>query len=145
MFDIDRAREFYVDWLGFAVDWKHRFADDLPLYMQVSRDSLVLHLSEHGGDGTPGTVVYVAAHGVAEWHRELLAKPYGHLQPDLDEGPAGGACLTLLDPFGNALRIEEREATAAPTTSFRERFDERRRRGPASGATPGHSERTATT
>ena len=108
MFDVGRAREFYVDWLGFSVDWEHRFDDDAPLYMQVSRDGLVLHLSEHSGDGTPGSVVYVTAHGVAELHRELLDKPYKYLRPGLDEGPAGGASVCLLDPFGNTLRIEER-------------------------------------
>ena len=109
IFDIERARGFYVDWLGFTVDWEHRFHDDAPLYMQVSRDGLVLHLSEHSGDGTPGTVVYVTARGVAELHQELTAKPYRYLRPGLDEGHAGGPALNLLDPFGNRLRIEERD------------------------------------
>jgi catechol 2,3-dioxygenase-like lactoylglutathione lyase family enzyme len=108
IFDVDRAREFYVDWLGFQVDWEHRFDDDAPLYMQVSRDGLVLHLSEHSGDGTPGSVVYVAAQGVAELHREITARPYRYLRPGLGTGPVGGDCLDLLDPFGNRLRIEER-------------------------------------
>jgi catechol 2,3-dioxygenase-like lactoylglutathione lyase family enzyme len=36
-YDEGKAREFYVDWLGFKVDWEHRFAPDTPLYMQVSR------------------------------------------------------------------------------------------------------------
>lgn len=47
-----------MDYLGCTVDWEHRFDDLAPLYMQVSRGSLVLHLSEHYGDGTPGAVVY---------------------------------------------------------------------------------------
>jgi catechol 2,3-dioxygenase-like lactoylglutathione lyase family enzyme len=42
IFDVDRAREFYVDWLGFHVDWEHRFDENAPLYMQVSRGGLVL-------------------------------------------------------------------------------------------------------
>jgi catechol 2,3-dioxygenase-like lactoylglutathione lyase family enzyme len=107
IFDEDRAREFYVDWLGFHVDWEHRFADDAPLYMQVSRDGLVLHLSEHSGDGTPGSFVYVNARGVAELHEELEAKPYKYLNPGLGEGHAGGDSICLLDPFGNTLRIED--------------------------------------
>jgi hypothetical protein len=37
MFDEARAREFYMDFLGFAIDWEHRFAPGLPLYCQVSR------------------------------------------------------------------------------------------------------------
>lgn len=107
IFDVDRAREFYVDWLAFDVEWEHRFVDDAPLYMQVSRGGLRLHLSEHRGDGTPGSVVYVTARGVEEFHAEISAKPYPFLSPGLDEGPAGGTCLSLLDPFGNTLRIEE--------------------------------------
>jgi glyoxalase superfamily protein len=41
------------------VDWEHRFEEGLPLYMQVSRDGSVLHLSEHRGDGTPGVAVRI--------------------------------------------------------------------------------------
>jgi catechol 2,3-dioxygenase-like lactoylglutathione lyase family enzyme len=117
IFDVDRAREFYVDWLGCRVDWEHRFADDAPLYMQVSREGLVLHLSEHSGDGTPGSVVYVAARGVAELHRELQAKPYRYLNPGLGTGPVGGDCMELLDPFGNTLRIEERVEPGTPVAA----------------------------
>jgi len=36
-FDEAKAREFYVDFLGFTVDWEHRFEPGMPLYMQVSR------------------------------------------------------------------------------------------------------------
>ena len=54
IFSLDKAREFYLDFLGFKVDWEHRFAPDLPVYMQVSRAGLAFHLSEHHGDGTPG-------------------------------------------------------------------------------------------
>lgn len=107
IFDLDRAREFYVGWLGFTVDWEHRFDDDAPLYMQVSRDDLVLHLSEHSGDGTPGTVVYATARDVIGLHEELKARAYRFLNPGLGEGATGGPCLDLLDPFGNTLRIEE--------------------------------------
>ncbi len=38
IFDEAKAREFYVDFLGFSVDWEHRFGDNFPQYMQVSRD-----------------------------------------------------------------------------------------------------------
>lgn len=112
IFDVDRAKEFYVDWLGCTIDFEHRFDPDSPLYMQVSRDGLVLHLSEHSGDGTPGTTVYVTAHGVRELHGELCTRPYKYLNPGLGTGATGGACLCLLDPFGNTLRIEEAQAPA---------------------------------
>ena len=53
IFDEDKAKEFYVDYLEFVVDWEHRFEEEMPLYMQISLDSIVLHLSEHHGDCTP--------------------------------------------------------------------------------------------
>jgi len=112
IFDEGRAREFYVAYLGFSVDWEHRFDGQGPLYMQVSRGELVLHLSEHHGDGSPGHVVYVAATGVTEFHAELQTKDYPNLNPGIDTSPGdtddAGSCMTLLDPFGNTLRIDER-------------------------------------
>ena len=33
VYDIPKALEYYVDFLGFALDWQHQFAPDLPLYM----------------------------------------------------------------------------------------------------------------
>lgn len=79
--------------------------------MQVSRGSLVLHLSEHHGDGSPGHFVYVAANGVRELHAELQDKDYPYLNPGLSASPGddqGGAGVNLLDPFGNCLRVDER-------------------------------------
>jgi len=36
IFSVEKAREFYLDFLGFKVDWEARFGPDLPLYMQVT-------------------------------------------------------------------------------------------------------------
>ena len=36
IFDEAKACEFYIDFLGFMIDFEHRFGDDFPLYMQVS-------------------------------------------------------------------------------------------------------------
>ena len=35
IFSLEKAREFYLDFLGFKVDWEHRFGPDFPIYMQV--------------------------------------------------------------------------------------------------------------
>ena len=59
IFDEAKAREFYIGFLGFQIDWEHRFEEDLPLYMQVSRGGLTLHLSEPHGDACPGSTVFV--------------------------------------------------------------------------------------
>jgi catechol 2,3-dioxygenase-like lactoylglutathione lyase family enzyme len=110
IFDVAKAKEFYVDYLGFTVDWEHRYEPDLPLYMQVSRDGLTLHLSEHYGDGTPGSTVYVEMTGIEAFHAEIAAKKYRYLRPGLDEGHGkNGKSLALTDPFGNRLRLNQRD------------------------------------
>ena len=73
IFDEDKAREFYVDFLGFKVDWEHRFEPGLPLYMQVSRDGCVLHLSGHHGDATPGSALRIETDAIDELQQSLLA------------------------------------------------------------------------
>ncbi len=110
IFDPDKAKEFYVAYLGMTVDWEHRFEPGLPLYLQVSRGGLVLHLSEHHGDGTPGTVVYVDTTDVAGLHTELHAKPYSHLNPAVATDEIG-IHMSVLDPFGNTLRFNQRPAS----------------------------------
>ena len=57
--DETRAREFYIEYLRFTIEWEHRFDGELPLYMRLRRDHFVLDLSEHHGDGTPGSTVWV--------------------------------------------------------------------------------------
>ena len=46
MFSLEKAREFYVDFLGCKVDWEHRFDPQAPVYMQVSRGTASLDPSE---------------------------------------------------------------------------------------------------
>lgn len=106
IFDVVKAREFYVDYLGLVIDWEHRFEEGAPLYMQVSRGDLVLHLSEHHGDGTPGSTVYVETSGVRNYHAELHTKEYPYLKPGVSEDEIG-TCVELIDPFGNRLRLNE--------------------------------------
>ena len=37
MLDEKKSKAFYIDYLGYKVDWEHRFNDDSqsPLYMQI--------------------------------------------------------------------------------------------------------------
>ncbi|WP_260311744.1 MULTISPECIES: glyoxalase superfamily protein [unclassified Rathayibacter] len=112
IFSVAKAGEFYVDYLGFTVDWEHRASRDAPLYLQVSRSGLRLHLSEHHRDGSPGAAVHVALRGVRELHAELDSKEYPYLNPRITRSPFGFA-LDLIDPFGNQIRFAE----AAPDSA----------------------------
>ncbi|MCB1552258.1 MAG: VOC family protein [Xanthomonadales bacterium] len=103
LFDEAVTRAFYVDFLGFAVDWEHRFADDLPLYMQVRRDALLLHLSGHHGDATPGSAVRIEVDNLDALQAELIAKQYKHARPSIVDQPWGMRELGVHDPAGNRL------------------------------------------
>ncbi|MCF8477147.1 MAG: VOC family protein [Pseudolabrys sp.] len=107
IFSLEKAREFYLDFLGCKLDWEHRFDPAAPVYMQVSRGELVLHLSEHHGDGTPGSVAYVQTTDVAYLHRELHDKNYRHNRPGLQKQDWGMLELTVIDPFNNRLTFGE--------------------------------------
>nr|WP_314526310.1 glyoxalase superfamily protein [uncultured Pseudomonas sp.] len=104
MFDETKAREFYLDFLGFSVEFEHRFEADLPLYLGIARDGLQLHLSEHHGDASPGSTTFVPMHNIELLRDELQAKRYGYGRPDIVE-QGWGKVLEVYDPFGNRIRF----------------------------------------
>jgi len=102
IYDIAKAKEFYVDFMGFTIDWEHRFDDNAPLYFQVSRSGVKLQLSEHYGDGTPGSVVYIRGEGIDALAHELNAKGACFARPNpTDKSPK------MTNPFGNVLRFDD--------------------------------------
>ena len=108
IFDVHKAREFYLDFLGFKVDFEHR-----PLYMGLSLGGIALHLSEHHGDCSPGARVIIQATGLADYQAGLLAKRYGYARPGLERQPWGTTTMTLTDPFYNWLVFSEEDETPA--------------------------------
>jgi uncharacterized glyoxalase superfamily protein PhnB len=111
IFSEQKAKEFYLGFLGFELDWEHRFEPGAPLYMQVSRGGLVLHLSEHHGDGSPGATLFVEMAGLDELNAELAQKKYRYLRPGIEDAPWGARVMTVTDPFSNRIRFSERNRT----------------------------------
>lgn len=107
IFDLEKAKEFYVGFLGLAVDWEHHFENTTPAYMQVSRAGLTLHLSEHHGDACPGSTVFVWMTGIEELHREITSRGYKYLRPGLETTFYDAKCMEVIDPFGNRIRFNE--------------------------------------
>ena len=103
VFDEAKAREFYVGFLGFTVEWEHRFEDGLPLYFEVSRDDIRIHLSEHHGDCCPGSAVRIGIDNLDGFRDELRAKDYKFARPEIDTTPWGTREMSINDPFGNRL------------------------------------------
>ena len=107
IFSVDKAKEFYVDFLGFTLDWEHRFGDNFPLYAQVSKSGVALHLSEHYGDATPGSAVLINMKGIEAFHQGLIAQDYRYAKPGIEDAPWGARTVSLTDPFGNKLTFSE--------------------------------------
>ena len=103
------AKIFYLEFLGFTLEWEHRFEADFPLYAQVKRMDLTLHLSEHHGDATPGSAVFVPMKNIDALHQELIAKNYKYANPSVQDLP-WGRMMEVTDPFGNKIRFCEQSA-----------------------------------
>lgn len=102
--DEAKAREFYLDFPGFSVEFEHRFEADLPLYLGLSRDGVHVHLSEHHGDASSGTTIFVPMQNIELFRDELITKRYGFGRPDIVE-QGWGRLLEVYDPFGNRIRF----------------------------------------
>jgi catechol 2,3-dioxygenase-like lactoylglutathione lyase family enzyme len=105
--DEDKCRAFYCEYLGFAVDFEHRFEPHMPLYLGLKRGPVLLHLTEHRGDAATGSATFVWMLRIDDYRDELLGRGKGFPAPKVIDQPWGRE-ITLLDPFGNRLRFCER-------------------------------------
>lgn len=103
IFDEQKARDFYLAFLGMTLDWQHRFEPGLPIYMQVSKGSLVLHLSEHSGDCTPGSKLFVNVSDARALLDELQGRDYAYCRPSLEVAAWGDEGFGVVDPFSNRI------------------------------------------
>src|SRR4051794_4800061 len=103
MFDVEATTRFYVDYLGFTLDWCEG-DDGGPVFMQVSREDVRISLSSHHGDGTPGAVVIVVVDDASALHAELHSRDYPFMDPGI-EARGVGKEVTVLDPASNQIRF----------------------------------------
>ncbi|WP_342510396.1 glyoxalase superfamily protein [Sporosarcina sp. FSL K6-1522] len=103
IFDIEKAKAFYVDYLGFIIDWEHRFEENFPRYLQISRGHCAIHLTEHHGDCSPGAAIRVSVSHIQAFTATLHAKDYNFARPCLELTPWGMQELTVMDPFNNRI------------------------------------------
>jgi catechol 2,3-dioxygenase-like lactoylglutathione lyase family enzyme len=107
MTSYERSKAFYVEGLGFQIDWEHRFEPHFPVFMQASRDGMALFLTEHRGDCSVGGLVHFYVTDVNAWHEEFVSKGVPIDEPPNEE-LAGLRVMTILDPDGNKLRFCQR-------------------------------------
>lgn len=106
IFDLKKAEEFYIDFLGFTCDWSHQFDDDMPVYCQISLNGIVIHLSEHHGDSSPGAALRIQIKDINKFHSSL-PKEYRYARPGIENSPWNTKEITIGDPFFNRLTFYE--------------------------------------
>jgi catechol 2,3-dioxygenase-like lactoylglutathione lyase family enzyme len=100
----DRSLRFYVDGLGFRVDWEHRFEPGFPLFVQLTRQGQTIFLTEHTGDCQVGGAVYFIVPDAAECESAFAQAGIVPTQA-LAATPWGTCEFVLTDPDGNRLRF----------------------------------------
>ncbi|MDC8104391.1 glyoxalase superfamily protein [Chryseobacterium sp. PTM-20240506] len=108
IFDYNKTIEFYIDWLGFEIVWEHRFEENTPVYLEVKKENMIFHLSEHHGDASPGSSVFIWGEDVADYHKELIDKKYKYNRPGLEKTFYDAVSFTVNDPFGNKIIFNEK-------------------------------------
>jgi catechol 2,3-dioxygenase-like lactoylglutathione lyase family enzyme len=119
--DLDRARDFYAEKIGFAVDIDHRISDDLRLVqLTPSGSACSIHLGKGTVDMEPGSVdgVFLVVPDVRAARDELVRQgvEVGELQI-FDEGAYRTAregenldlvgCVFFSDPDGNRCCVQQ--------------------------------------
>ncbi|EAR11303.1 glyoxalase superfamily protein [Reinekea blandensis] len=110
IFDEEKAKDFYLGFLGMTLDWEHRFDEEAPIYLQVSRDNLIFHLSEHSGDCSPGSKTFVHVNELEALFTDLVSRNYPFSKPVIETAPWGDRCFTVIDPFSNRILFNKPSA-----------------------------------
>ena len=122
--DIDRARDFYAEKVGFAVDIDHRISDDLRLVQLTPPGSACsIHLGKGTVDMEPGSMdgVFLVVRDVRAARDHLVERgvEVGELQV-FDDGSYRKAregenldlvgCVFFSDPDGNRWCVQQTSA-----------------------------------
>lgn len=105
MLDEAKAKAFYLDYLGFEVDWQNRLTQTAPLYMQIRLGEAILHLDGHAGEGAPVSQVVIPVLGLEHYRDHLNAKGTDYPKAVIEDVRYVGrdTDMNIDDPFGNQL------------------------------------------
>ena len=102
--DARSSESYYRDQLGFATTWQHDPGEGFPVFVEVSRDQVAIHLSEHEGDGAFGAQLYVKVDDAKALHEELAGRGAKIIEP-LQDSEWGHMIFVVEDLDGNVLRF----------------------------------------
>jgi catechol 2,3-dioxygenase-like lactoylglutathione lyase family enzyme len=101
----EQAREYYVDWLGFNLDWEWREAPGQPVIAMVTRDGLTLGLNEHE-DAATGSWLSLAVADIQSLADEWNGRRPGSVEV-VNGMPYEFPVVYLVDPFGNKIDVQQ--------------------------------------
>lgn len=104
--DEARSLAFYVEALGFSVDWSHRFEPGFPVFMQLTREGQTIFLTQHSGECQPGGAVYFIVPDAKALCEAFIARGATPTNP-LADTPWGTCEFAMTDPDGNRLRFAQ--------------------------------------
>jgi len=102
--DYERSKAFYLVGLGFQIDWEHRFAPGLPIFLRITREGLSLFLTQHSGDCQVGGAAYFFVPDVDSWYRDFTRQGVRIESPPQDAS-YNVREMCVVDPDGNRLRF----------------------------------------
>jgi hypothetical protein len=80
------------------------------VYLQISLGDLVIHLSEHHGDCSPGARIHIENFkGLKDYHQKITARNYKYNKPGIDKAfwDSNITVMEVIDPFRNILTFTE--------------------------------------
>ena len=98
------AETFYRDKLGFKTSWEFDPGDGSPVFVEVMRDAVAIHLSEHDGDGPEAVSIYVNVADAQALYEEITGKGVVIEAPP-EAMPWRHVVFELQDPDGNIMRF----------------------------------------
>ena len=104
--DYQKAVDFYVDSLGFKIDFEWRHEPGFPVYMGICLGTLYIHLSEHEGSGPSGQGrgLTLSVTNADSWFETLKHKGI-KFEQEIQTQPWGSREFIMHDPFGNTIVV----------------------------------------
>ncbi len=102
--DARASEKLYCGRLGFEKAWEDDPGDGHPVFVEVTRDKVCFHLSEHDGDGPAGIRIYVNVADAQALYDEFRSRDVQINNPP-QEMPWGHMVFEFKDPDGNTLNF----------------------------------------
>ena len=105
--DLNEAKEYYINKLGFNLDCEFSSSNGFSNYIIVSYNYIVIHLSESSVDAINASMVFVEYSEVKGFYLALKNNFVDCFLSEFKFGDTDTICLEISDPSGNKLKFCE--------------------------------------